>query len=73
MRLDPVAKRVDWIDANNLYIGVADAGALTSEAVWQIRRMTITSGATPDVTVLWADGDTAADNIWDNRGSLSYS
>ncbi len=51
------------------YIGKATSGAGTASAVWQIQRIDESSG----LTILFADGDTLFNNIWDNRVSLSYS
>lgn len=53
------------------YVGEAAPGAATSAASWRIKRIDETSS--PDVIVLWADGNSNLDNIWDNRASLSYS
>ena len=43
----------------------------TSSATWQIQKLAF--GTDGDVTITWADGDAAFDNIWDNRASLTYS
>lgn len=61
------AARVDE-GATYTYIGEAEVGASVASAVWRIKRMT-----NSDYTLLWADGDAAFDNIWNNRASLSYS
>lgn len=53
------------------YIGIASPGSLTSAAVWKIKKL-VYSG-TNVVQILWADGNTTFDNIWDNYASLSYS
>jgi len=53
------------------YVGLAEAGTQTSEAKWQIKKLVYSGGNL--VQVLFADGDTNFDNIWDNRASLSYS
>jgi prepilin-type processing-associated H-X9-DG protein len=50
------------------YLGYSTPGASAASAVWRIKRMTNASG-----NVLFADGDEAFDNIWDNRASLTYS
>ena len=63
--------RLDDNGAGYTYIGNADPGALDSAAVWQIMRLDQT--ATPDLAVLWADGDALYDNIWNDRATLSYS
>ena len=53
------------------YLGKAQVGSATSAAVWQIQKLTF--GIDGDVTITWADGNAAFDNVWDNRASLSYS
>lgn len=60
---------------NVLYKGEALAGTLTSAALWRIQQIIITTdiGGNDDIAILWADGDTEFNNIWDNRLSLSYS
>lgn len=55
-------------DATYTYIGKAEPGTETSSASWQIQRMT-----NADTTILFADGNSAFDKIWDNRASLTYS
>lgn len=59
----------DSTDANLQYVGIADPGSLTSAAVWKIFRVDCTTGT----IITWADGNDNADNIYDNRESLSYS
>lgn len=54
--------------ATYTYIGEATAGAAEGSAVWRIKRMTNAS-----LTILYADGDTAFDNVWASRAGLSYS
>lgn len=54
--------------ATYTYIGNAEAGSATSSAVWQIKRLT-----NADNTILFADGTTSFDNVWDDRLSLTYS
>lgn len=61
--------RVDAVSSTVIYIGYARLGSLTSQAVWQIQKVEITG---TEVAVLWADGDNAYNNIWDNRGSITY-
>lgn len=52
-----------------IYIGKSEIGSSKSDDVWQIFRVDKTSGA----EILYADGNAAFNNIWDNRVSLSYS
>lgn len=55
--------------AGIIYLGEAEEGSLTSDAVWRIRRIDYSSG----VTILWADGNANFDNVWNDRTSLTYS
>jgi len=60
----------DSINPNTItYVGEADAGSLSSSAVWRIKKMDTTTGT----IVLWADGNAQFDNIWDNREELNYA
>jgi len=55
-------------DATHRWTGLATPGSATSAAVWQISRETIADG-----TVLWADGDSNFNNIWNDHLTLTYS
>ena len=59
------------VDGNPIYIGKSDVGTLKSLPLWQIRKLTYSSGNLVDIQ--YADGDRNFDNIWDNRVTLSYS
>lgn len=50
------------------YLGSAAPGTTTSEAKWQISRLTVA-----DNTILYAEGDPGYNFVWDDRASLSYS
>lgn len=63
------ALRFDGSASPVLYLGTAAAGSADAAAVWQIQQIDTTSG----VEVLFADGNTNYDNIWNNRAGLSYS
>lgn len=52
------------------YLGYADAGSLTSAAVWAVKKIVETGS---DVSITWADGNVNYDNVWDNRLTLIYS
>lgn len=68
---DTEVVRISYDGSDNPeYIGTAPQNASTAAATWKIMKITY-SGANP-VTVEWADGNDKADNIWDNRASLSY-
>lgn len=61
---------IDEYDSNTTYIGYAGFGAITSDAVWQIKKIVKNGTVT---TISWADGDDRYDNIWNNRTALTYS
>ena len=61
----------DTTTANMIYIGKAprkDGGNVTSDAVWQIKRVNLTSG----VIVTWADGSDIFEKVWDDRVGYSW-
>ena len=58
--------------ANVIYIGFAQPGSSTSDAVWRIMKIDKT-GATINPAITWAGGKALYTNIYDNRASLSYS
>lgn len=62
--------KIDQADPNNVYLGYAIIGTASSAAKWQIRKLVNNSNT---YSMLWANGSTAANSIWDNRTSLSYS
>ncbi len=65
---------IDESSATVVYIGCAIPGSDTTsnkaDARWKIKKIDSTTNPT---LIVWADGDTEYDNIWDNRASLSYS
>lgn len=56
--------------ATTLYLGTAVIASATSGAVWAMQEIDTISG---NVAITWADGNSNADNVWDDRESLSYS
>jgi hypothetical protein len=61
--------RIDESNPNVVYNGFSVAGAITTDAVWGIQKVT----REKDVIIYgWADGDELYDNIWDNRYELNY-
>lgn len=66
----PMAVRLDQADAATLYVGEALPGASPADPVWRIRKL-LTTGA--ETAILYANGDSAFTNIWDNRASFTYS
>lgn len=65
-----LSTRIDEVDANTTYIGKATVGSSPSSPVWQIQKMTKSGTVT---NILWANGDTKFDKVWDNRTTYSYS
>ena len=51
-----------------VYVGYAETGTAESVASWKIFRVTTTN----PVAIMYADGDSFYNNIWDNRASLTY-
>lgn len=66
----PKSVVVDEADANTTYIGESYEGAVKSQAVWQIKKISVSGAITQ---ILYADGNSRYDNVWDDRLSLSYS
>ena len=58
-------------DGSYLYRGFATPGTATSDASWRIERFDFS--ADPDVTKLYADGETTFTKVWDDRASITYS
>lgn len=64
------SKRTDIVNDNLIYKGEAYVGSSSANPVWRIRRLTISVDG--DVTEEWADGNSNFDNIWNDRGNLTY-
>ena len=58
------------VSDNYTYVGEASPGTDISSALWRIKRVEEDGD---DTHILWADGNSDFDNIWDNYASLSYS
>lgn len=54
---------------NTTYYGFAAIGSATSAALWQVMREVRSGGMK---TYTWADSNDKADNVWDDRESLTY-
>ena len=61
-------------DANQdpVYMGEAVHGSSKLNAVWRIRKVTYDANHNP-TSVLWAEGTTAFNKIWNGRGAYLYS
>jgi hypothetical protein len=63
--------RLDDAGSGITYVGEASPNAAEGAAVWRIKRLD--ESVSPDLIILWADGTSAFDKVWDNRAGLSYS
>ena len=61
---------VDESNSNVVYKGFANPGALVTQPIWAIQKITNSGGI---LSYQWADGNKNFDNIWNNRKTLSYS
>ena len=60
---------IDEVSSTVTYIGSAAPGSVTSSAVWRIKKISVSGTVT---SIEYADSDELFDNIWYNRGSISY-
>lgn len=60
---------VDEPDATTTYVGKTQQGGATSDAIWQIKKISVSGTVT---SIIYADSDDLYDNVWDNRASLIY-
>jgi hypothetical protein len=67
--IGPLALELDEVGSFT-YIGEALPGSPTAASVWRIQRL---EEVGEDSIIIWADGNSNFDNVWDNRLSLSYS
>lgn len=69
VQMESFSKRVEKI-FEETFIGFAEPGSETSEAKWQIRRISFDSNG--NLSQRFAQGDVEFDNVWDDYASLSY-
>lgn len=65
------AIRIDDAGSSLTYVGQAAAGSSAASAVWRIKRMD--DSASPDLTILWADGVSTFTKVWNDRATYTYS
>lgn len=65
----PQALRLDD-QTSVIYIGTAPPNSQDTDAIWSIKRLSIVGGL---MSIQWADGNDANDNVWANRASLTYA
>lgn len=65
--------KIDYNGGTNpIYLGIAAPGTTTSDANWQIRKLTF-DGNNNITSIQYANGSSEFDQIYDDRASLSYS
>lgn len=62
--------RIDESTSELIYIGKATVGSLENNAVWKIERIDYLNSV---MRTMLADGDAEFNNVWSNRGLLSYA
>ena len=67
----PYTLQVDDQATGTVYVGEAAVPGTTSESIWRIKRIVDTGGT--EVVIGWAGGSATFTNVYDNRGTLSYS
>ncbi len=60
---------IDIASTTVTYIGQAAPGSTSDQAVWRIQRVNIVGSS---IEILYADSNDNFDNVWDDRGTLSY-
>lgn len=61
---------IDVPTSSITYIGNALTGTATTAATWLIKKIVVTGNVT---SITYADGNSNYDNVWDDRGSLTYT
>jgi len=61
----------DYSGADLIYIGKATIGTAVGAFGWQLMKLTYTAGNA--TSILFADGNSAYDNVWTDRATYAYS
>ena len=67
---DDLITMMDEASSTVTYVGSAEPGVYTSMADWRIKKILVSGTVT---SILYADGNTSFDNVWDDRAGLVYS
>lgn len=59
-------------NGNQIYIGWAQVGSLSSDSAWRIMQQTF-NGSNQVTNITWASGSTGFGLVWDLRTNYSYS
>lgn len=65
----PLTLKFEEVGGGVTYIGEAVPGTALSEPKWRIKKILTTVAG---VDILWADGNSDFDNVWDDRATLTY-
>lgn len=57
---------------NQIYVGWALTGTLSSQATWRIMQQTF-NGSSQLTDIKWPNGSTGFGLVWDSRASYTYS
>lgn len=63
------AKRIDEASDTVTYVGYANAGAVTSEPNWMIKKIEVIGNET---SITWAEAGIDPNLVWDDRLSYTY-
>lgn len=63
-------KRFEEASAGVYYLGEAVLGSAEGSAVWRLQKITEVGSL---LTIIWADGNSNFDNVWNDRATLTYS
>lgn len=65
----PKATKIDEVSTSVSYVGEAEIGALPSQSVWRIKKITESGTVT---SIQYANGSNLFNQKWDDRASLTY-
>lgn len=63
-------KLIDEVSSTITYVGSGKIGSLTSDSIWQIKKIEVSGTIT---SIKYADGVSSFTKVWDNRATYTYS
>lgn len=66
---ETVSTYVDEVNDTTTYVGIAPRKSATSDAAWQIKKITV-SGTVTSIT--FPNGNDGMKYVWDDRASYTY-
>jgi len=70
LKSDQKSTITDEASATITYVGIASPGSDTGDSVWSVKR--IDTSVAGEMVILYADGNSLEDNVWDDRAGLTY-